>query len=268
MAAIRCEMFVNLHFSIVISWINHLKSIPNFPRPSRNLTWARPPATKASTSAASEASAWWVPWIYLWSSRTKGRSTAVFWEENPNNGPSMCQSYEVVHFGTFFGVATLSPHVMLAEETCFRSCWSCCHCSRCALYSAFLVHGLLGCQLECLNRATAAHGEPGSQSTETRNSSAFIFLRLWALPSWCPPGVLSNWGWKPKGPKAQRLKGSKAQRPMRNLGMWGAKTTTKMFRVKLDSAKWNANRMLRIQSWGQARTGLQWIQEVAAAEGK
>ena len=46
----------------------------------------------------------------------------IFWEENPNNRLSMCQSYEVVHFGTFFGVATLSPHVMFAGRTCFRSC--------------------------------------------------------------------------------------------------------------------------------------------------
>jgi hypothetical protein len=30
--------------------------------------------------------------------------------------------YEVGHFWTFFGVATLSPHVMFAGKTCFRSC--------------------------------------------------------------------------------------------------------------------------------------------------
>ena len=57
MAAIRCEMFVNLHFSGDIM-DKPFQIDPKLPRPSRNLTWARPPATKASTSAASQASAW------------------------------------------------------------------------------------------------------------------------------------------------------------------------------------------------------------------
>ena len=47
----------------------------------------------------------------------------IFLGRKPKQPPQHVPGgYEVGHFGTFFEVATLSPHVMLAEKTCFRSC--------------------------------------------------------------------------------------------------------------------------------------------------
>ena len=166
----------------------------------------------------------------------------IFWEEKPNNRLSMCQGlWGWAFLDIFWGsnafsarhacrkkhVLGLADLVVIAPGVLFTAHF---------LSTASSAVSWNAWTEPPLPMVSLAGSQLKRETPVPSSSSDFELCPPGALPESCRTEVESS--------KAQRLEGSKAQRPMRNLGMWGAKTTTKMFRVKLDSAKWNANRML------------------------